>query len=72
MNINTNCIQQKYNDHYNTYKYDQPSDEYNAETTNLSGVQLDVQLFFNIGFKLSNETYFPKWYDGSEFKAARK
>ena len=22
--------------------------------------------------KLSNEDYFPKWYDGSEFKAARK
>lgn len=62
----------KYNDYYRINKYHQPSDEYNPETTELSGVQLDLQLFFNVGFKLSNEEYFPKWYNGSEFKAARK
>jgi Zn-dependent M28 family amino/carboxypeptidase len=62
----------KYNDNYRMYKYHQPSDEYNSETTELSGVQLDLQLFFNVGLKLSNEEYFPRWYDGSEFKAARK
>ena len=62
----------KYNDNYRTYKYHQPSDEYNSETTKLSGVRLDLQLFFNVGLKLSNEDYFPKWYDSSEFKAARK
>lgn len=52
--------------------YHQPSDEYDSETTELSGVQFDLQLFFNVGLKLSNEDYFPKWYDGSEFKAARE
>ncbi len=62
----------KYNDNYRMYKYHQPSDEYNSETTELSGVRLDLQLFFNVGLKLSNEDYFPKWYDSSEFKAARK
>ena len=62
----------KYNDYYRTNTYHQPSDEYNPETTELSGVQLDLQLLFEVGFKLSNEEYFPKWYDGSEFKAARK
>lgn len=62
----------KYNDDYGKYKYHQPSDEYNPETTELSGIQLDLQLFFNVGLKLSNEDYFPKWYDGSEFKAARE
>lgn len=61
-----------YNEFYNTNKYHQPSDEYNPETTELSGVQQDLQLFFTVGLKLSNEDYFPKWYDGSEFKAARK
>lgn len=61
----------KYNDNYRMVKYHQPSDEYDPETTNLSGVQLDLQLFFNVGLKLANEDYFPKWYDGSEFKAAR-
>jgi Zn-dependent M28 family amino/carboxypeptidase len=62
----------KYKDYYRSNIYHQPSDEYNHETTELSGVQLDLQLFFNVGYKLSNEAYFPKWYDGSEFKAARK
>ena len=61
----------KYNDDYRKYKYHQPSDEYNPETTELSGIQLDLQLFFNVGLKLANEDYFPKWYKGSEFKAAR-
>ncbi len=61
----------KYNDDYRKYKYHQPSDEYNPETTELSGIQFDLQLFFNVGLKLANEDYFPKWYDGSEFKAAR-
>lgn len=59
-------------DDYIINKYHQPSDEYNPETTELSGVQLDLQLFYNVGLKLANEDYFPKWYNGSEFKAARE
>ena len=62
----------EHNDYYRINKYHQPSDEYNPETTELSGVRLDLQLFFNVGLKLSDEDYFPKWYDSSEFKAARK
>lgn len=61
-----------HNDYYRINKYHQPSDEYHAETTVLSGVQLDLQLFFNVGLKLANEDKFPKWYEGSEFKAARE
>ncbi|MEB2779295.1 M28 family metallopeptidase [Algoriphagus sp. C2-6-M1] len=61
-----------YNDSYRINKYHQPADGYDAETTELSGVQLDLQLFFSVGSKLANEDYFPKWYDGSEFKATRK
>lgn len=61
-----------HNDYYRINKYHQPSDEYNAETTVLSGVQLDLQLLFDVGLKLANEDYFPKWYEGSEFKAARE
>jgi len=56
---------------YQTNKYHQPSDEYDPETTELSGIQLDAQLFYEIGLRLSNEDYFPKWYDKSEFKAIR-
>ncbi|MBO0330432.1 M28 family metallopeptidase [[Muricauda] lutisoli] len=62
----------KYNDNYRLHKYHQPSDEYDAETTELSGVRLDLQLLFEVGLKLANDDYFPKWYDGSEFKAARE
>ena len=61
-----------YNDYYRIHKYHQPSDEYHPETTELSGIQLDLQLLFKVGLKLSNEDYFPKWYEGSEFKAARE
>lgn len=60
------------NDNYRQNIYHQPSDGYIAGETDLTGIQFDVQLLFNIGYKLSNETYFPKWYDTSEFKAARK
>ncbi|MCO4821461.1 MAG: M28 family peptidase [Flavobacteriaceae bacterium] len=60
-----------YNDNYRINKYHQPSDEYDPNNTELSGIQMDLQLLFNVGLKLSNEDHFPKWYDGSEFKAAR-
>jgi len=61
-----------YNDDYEEFKYHQVSDNYDAKTFELSGIRLDLQLFFNVGLKLSNEDYFPKWYDSSEFKVARK
>ncbi|NER11858.1 M20/M25/M40 family metallo-hydrolase [Leptobacterium flavescens] len=60
------------NDEYLKNKYHQPLDEYDPETFELSGIQFDAQLMFEVGLKLSNEDYFPKWYDGSEFKAARE
>lgn len=62
---------EKAKNNYLTHIYHQPSDEYHAETTELSGVQQDLQLFFEVGLKLSNETHFPKWNAGSEFKAVR-
>ncbi|WP_149275944.1 M28 family metallopeptidase [Pareuzebyella sediminis] len=62
---------QKIKDHYRIAIYHQPTDEYDPEKTNLSGIQFDAQLLFNVGLRLSNESYFPKWYTTSEFKAAR-
>jgi len=61
----------KMNDAYYKNRYHKPSDEYNPKTTELSGIRLDAQLLFDVGLKLSNEDYFPKWYDNSEFKAVR-
>ncbi|WP_224998782.1 M28 family metallopeptidase [Cesiribacter sp. SM1] len=62
----------KMNEEYRVNRYHQPADEYDPETTELSGVQSDVQLLYEVGLKLANEDYFPKWYDRSEFKAARE
>ena len=58
-------------DDYLQNKYHKPTDEYDPETTDLSGMQFDIQLFFEVGLRLANEDYFPVWYDSSEFKAAR-
>lgn len=62
----------EWNDNYRKNIYHQPTDEYDPNTTELSGIQFDAQLLYQVGFKLANETYFPKWNDGSEFKAVRE
>lgn len=62
----------KKNDEYRQNRYHQPSDEYDPGTTELSGVQFDAQLLYEVGLGLANEDYFPKWYEGSEFKAVRE
>ena len=60
------------NDEYLKNRYHLPSDEFDPQTAELSGIRLDAQLLYEVGLSLSNEDYFPKWYDGSEFKAARE
>ncbi len=55
---------------FTSKRYHKPSDEYD-DTWDLSGLQQDAQLFYNIGLKLANESTFPEWKDGSEFKAKR-
>lgn len=52
-------------------KYHMPTDEFDSKTFDLSGIQLDIQLLFDLGFKLANENKFPEWYDMSEFKTLR-
>ncbi len=51
--------------------YHQPSDEYVSGVWQLGGMVQDAELLFAIGHRLSNETVFPEWKDGSEFKATR-
>jgi len=51
--------------------YHQPSDEYVAEEWNFEGMVNDARLLYSIGKRLANETSFPEWKAGSEFKAAR-
>ncbi|MFT4156053.1 M28 family metallopeptidase [Parafilimonas sp.] len=60
----------KLEDDYTANRYHQPADEYDASWTFDGGLQ-DMQLLFSVGEKLANESAFPQWKDGSEFKAAR-
>lgn len=55
---------------YNDKRYHAPTDEYSADW-DLSGIVEDMQILFNVGVKLSNESTFPGWKEGSEFKAIR-
>ncbi|WP_420583174.1 M28 family metallopeptidase [Reichenbachiella sp.] len=56
---------------YTSENYHKPSDEY-SEDFNAEGVKLDMQVMFDIGYTLANESAFPKWKEGSEFKAIRE
>jgi Zn-dependent M28 family amino/carboxypeptidase len=55
---------------HNLNRYHAPSDEY-VPNWDLSGIIEDMQLLFNVGYRLSNESTWPGWKTGSEFKAAR-
>lgn len=54
---------------YNEKRYHQPADEFD-DSWKLDGMVEDLRLFFDVGYTLSQETSFPKWKEGSEFKAA--
>ncbi|MCX3263177.1 M28 family metallopeptidase [Pedobacter agri] len=55
---------------YNEKHYHQPSDAYSPQM-NTAGFAQIANILFTVGYKLSNETTFPQWKNGSEFKAAR-
>ena len=50
--------------------YHRPSDEF-SEEWDLSGAVDDIKLWFIIGYTIANESTFPNWSEGSEFKAIR-
>jgi Zn-dependent M28 family amino/carboxypeptidase len=55
---------------YTDNRYHAPSDEYDPEW-NLGGAAQDILLYFDIAQKLSEETSFPQWFEGNEFKGIR-
>jgi Zn-dependent M28 family amino/carboxypeptidase len=57
-------------DDYTANRYHKPSDEYDS-SWDLSGAVDDLQLFFRVGYTLANETTFPNWKPGTEFRARR-
>lgn len=54
-------------DEYWRTTYHKPADEYNANIHNLEGLLEDAVLFYNLGNRIANETFFPKWRESSEF-----
>jgi Zn-dependent M28 family amino/carboxypeptidase len=63
---------QKLEDEYTAKNYHQPSDEYDPATWTMEGAIKDLKLLFQVGKRLSLEKTWPKWKEGSEFKAIRE
>jgi len=57
-------------DAYTTERYHKPSDEFDP-SWDMAGAVDDVRLFFRVGYRLANESRFPNWREGTEFKAVR-
>lgn len=58
-------------DEYTAKHYHKPSDEYSADW-DLGGAVDDVRLWFRVGYRLANESTFPAWAEGTEFRARRE
>lgn len=56
---------------YTKSRYHAPADNFDAIKDH-SGMVEDARLLFDMGYRLSNETTYPKWKEGSEFKAIRE
>lgn len=63
---------EKLENDYTSKNYHQPSDNYDAKNWTGIGAINDLKLLFTIGRRMSFETNFPKWKDGSEFKLIRE
>lgn len=59
-------------DHFTQNKYHRPGDEFVAGEWDMTGLQQDAQLLFNVGYRLANSERYPQWKEGSEFKSKRK
>lgn len=55
---------------YTDNRYHAPSDEYDP-AWDFSGIAQDIELYFTIGHRLSQESSWPNWYEGNEFKSIR-
>ncbi len=59
------------NEAWDAEHYHQPSDQLVSGEWDFAGMVQDTRLMFDIGYQLSNESTFPNWKAGSEFKVIR-
>lgn len=57
---------QKLNE-FNMNRYHQPADEYSPDM-DFEGIMMDIQLYYDIGWKIASGEVTPEWKEGSEFK----
>ena len=55
---------------YRAERYHQPTDEFDPNW-DVAGALQDIRLLFRVGYRLSNESAFPNWNDGTEFRVLR-
>jgi Zn-dependent M28 family amino/carboxypeptidase len=63
---------QRLKDAYTEKYYHQPSDEFDTTRVNFEGGIEDLKLLYNVGKRLAFGDAWPKWKEGSEFKAVRE
>ena len=56
---------------YVATRYHKPSDEYDP-AWNVSGTLQDLALYYDVGLAVANESSWPQWREGSEFRAIRE
>lgn len=61
----------KLDDDYTANRYHRPADEFDPKWTFDGGLQ-DMQALFEVGNKIANDSTWPFWKMGSEFKAIRE
>ena len=61
----------KLDDDYTANRYHRPADEFDPKWTFDGGLQ-DMQALFEVGIKIANDSAWPLWKTGSEFKAIRE
>ncbi|WP_420577854.1 M28 family metallopeptidase [Ekhidna sp.] len=57
---------------YLSTQYHRPQDEYNPDYWTFDGMALDGELLMKVGLEVANSNDWPKWKEGSEFKAIRE
>jgi Zn-dependent M28 family amino/carboxypeptidase len=56
---------------YNQNRYHKPADEFDPEW-DMRGVIQDIELLKTVAGRIANESRWPNWYEGTEFRAVRE